>query len=641
LVQYQIPVHVSLQHNGCESRLGTFEHYVHSRVHQQKSAGTTSAITSTVVSNQSMMSPQEPTNGEPRVQYQYQSSTSSSDYHHTATYKTTPQSLRIRLWREISEQWKTAFPAVAGMLLYKFPWLISLRFVGGIGATELAAAALASTLCNVTGLSLSVGLSSAMTTLAGQAVGDLHVRQEKMNIKVKFEDSGDNDSIPNGDEEQTGLLMSAMNVNENYQSTNQGEEKATAAAADSGTPLLPLVYLYLGIFIQVLFVLPIGLWWIHGTRPALIFLGQGEELATMTEAYLRILTPGLWSYSVNWTMTAWLQAVGMPDVPAFTAAFGLATHVPVNIFFIHTLKWGYLGAAAATVTFQIIQPFLMLTYLFLTQAGRARTLRCMAAGAIGRTSLSFWVEAKIAVSHARGIIQYLGLALPGIITISEWWASEIAIFLAGRLIPFPDLALGAMTLYQSINTFCFMFPQGLSVAGSTRVGNLLGAGRAAGAAWAAKVAVLLAGIASALVGCILFFTPHGYFPSLFAPDEPDLILQASRLIPLLSLYVLADGIQSALNGIIKGCGRQVVTMPIVVFAYWFVGIPLAYYLAFVRHDGVMLCEDSYFCGDVGLVTGMTVGTWVHMLLLGAVVVGTTNWEAEAKKANERVGVTHS
>jgi hypothetical protein len=37
---------------------------------------------------------------------------------------------------------------------------------------------------------------------------------------------------------------------------------------------------------------------------------------------------------------------------------------------------------------------------------------------------------------------------------------------------------------------------------------------------------------------------------------------------------------------------------------------------------------------------MTVGTWVHMLLLGAVVIGTTNWEAEAKKAKERVGVTH-
>jgi MATE family multidrug resistance protein len=577
------------------------------------------------------MSPQEPTHGELRVQYE--SSTSSDDYHHTTTYQSTPQSLRIRLWREIAEQWKTAFPAVAGMLLYKFPWLISLRFVGGIGAEELAAAALASTLCNVTGLSLSVGLSSAMTTLAGQAVGDLRARQEKRNMRVKFEDS--DDSIPN--EEQSRLLESGINVNENYQSTNQGEEKA--AAVDSGTPLLPLVYLYLGLFIQILAVLPVGLWWISGTKPALIYLGQGEELAAMTAAYLRILTPGLWSYSINWTLTAWLQAVGMPDVPAFSAAFGLFTHVPTNIFFVYTLQWGYLGAAAATVTFQLIQPFLILSYLFLTQAGRERTLRCMAAGAIGRTSLSFWAEARIAVSHVGGIIQYLGLALPGIIAISEWWASEIAIFLAGRLLPFPDLALGAMTLYQSINTFCFMFPQGLSVAGSMRVGNLLGAGRPAGAAWAAKVSVLLAGITSALIGCMLFFTSHGFLPSLFAPNanEADLISQAACLIPLLSLYVFADGLQSALNGIIKGCGRQVVTMPIVVFAYWIVGLPLAYYLAFVRHDGVMLCEDSYFCGDVGLVTGMTVGTWVHMLLLFAVVVGTTNWDAEAKKANERVG----
>jgi MATE family multidrug resistance protein len=507
-----------------------------------------------------------------------------------------------------------------------------LRFVGGIGPVELAAAALASTLCNVTGLSLSVGLSSALTTLAAQAVGDLHARQDKMNSK-QTEYSDDNVSIPDSSEEQTGLLKAART---DYQSTNQGEEKGSAA--DSGAPLLPLVYLYQGIFIQILFVLPVGFWWLSGIRPTLIFLGQGEELATMTESYLRILTPGLWSYSVNWTITAWLQAVGMADVPAYAAAFGLMTHIPMNFFFIYTLQWGYLGCAAATVTFQLVQPFLMLSYLFLTPAGQARTLKCIAADAVGRTKLSFWLEAKIAVSFISGIVQYLALALPGIITVSEWWASETAIFLSGRLVPFPDLALGAMTLYQSINTFCFMFPLGLSVAGSARVGNLLGAGRTADAAWAAKVSVLLAGIASTSVACILFLTPHGTFPSLFAPNESDLILKASRLIPLLSLYVLADGIQSALNGIIKGCGRQVVTMPIVVFAYWIVAVPLAYYLAFVRHDGVMLCEDSYFCGDIGLVTGMTVGTWVHMLLLGAVVVGTTNWEAEAKKAKERVGV---
>jgi len=35
-------------------------------------------------------------------------------------------------------------------------------------------------------------------------------------------------------------------------------------------------------------------------------------------------------------------------------------HVPFNFFFIVTLGWGYLGVAAATVMFQLIQPLSML-----------------------------------------------------------------------------------------------------------------------------------------------------------------------------------------------------------------------------------------------------------------------------------------
>ena len=72
---------------------------------------------------------------------------------------------------ELRAQLRTSIPATLSMLLYKVPWLLSLSFVGSIGSRELAAAALATTLCNVTGMSLSVGLSSAITTLTGQAGG--------------------------------------------------------------------------------------------------------------------------------------------------------------------------------------------------------------------------------------------------------------------------------------------------------------------------------------------------------------------------------------------------------------------------------------------------------------------------------------
>ena len=77
-------------------------------------------------------------------------------------------------------------------------------------------------------------------------------------------------------------------------------------------------------------------------------------------------------------------------------------------------------------------------------------------------------------------------------------------------------------------------------------------------------------------------------------------------------------------------------MPIVVVAYWICAVPLGYYLAFVRHHGVM-CDDTFFCGVRALVTGATTGTIIHVILLAIVVFGLTNWSAEVVKARRRVG----
>mmetsp|Transcript_25091 Transcript_25091/g.52157 ORF Transcript_25091/g.52157 Transcript_25091/m.52157 type:complete len:282 (-) Transcript_25091:3062-3907(-) len=275
----------------------------------------------------------------------------------------------------------------------------------------------------------------------------------------------------------------------------------------------------------------------------------------------------------------------------------------------------------------------MCLYVFWSKHGEARVIQKMAAEAVGRTSLSFWPEARLAVS-SRGICQYMGLALPGIVIISEWWASEIAIFLSGRLYPSPDVAIGAMTIYQSINTFCFMFPVAVGIAGATRVGNLLGSGKSKEAAFASMLSIGMAAIIAGAIGCVLFFTPHYIFPLFFTPDQ-DVVAETSLLLPLLALYVFADGVQSSFNGIIKGCGRQIVTMPIVVVAYWVIGIPLAYYLSFVRGDGMMY-GDQFSTGVAGLVIGMTTGTWVHMLLLGIFAIATINWDEEARRATARV-----
>jgi MATE family multidrug resistance protein len=104
--------------------------------------------------------------------------------------------------------------------------------------------------------------------------------------------------------------------------------------------------------------------------------------------------------------------------------------------------------------------------------------------------------------------------------------------------PNPDYALGAMSIYQSINSFCFMFPMGFSTAGSSRVGFFLGRNQPNQARLASKLSIWSSGLASVVLGSILLFTPHTMIPSLFTSDE-NVLLQTSYTIPLLAFYVVA------------------------------------------------------------------------------------------------------
>lgn len=345
------------------------------------------------------------------------------------------------IYQELQAQCNISIPAIIGLVFYKIPWMISLHFVGALGPESLAAAALATTLCNVTGLSFSVGLSSAITTLTGQSRGHLLKKGHEMQKqrKMRYNSSSRRKKNHGGDEESVLLVMPPE-----YNITNHGRNRVMEPLVekkneishlimsseqrngckgntfpneetneyndrdDSDSPLLPLVFLYRGIIVQLYIVVPIGLWWIQGIEPLLLTLRQAENLSKMTTIYLRILTPGLWSYSINWTLTAWLQAMEMADVPAYAAFVGCVCHLPFNILFVNILGFGYEGVGMATVAFQVIQPLLMVFYL-LTKAGRSRILEQSGAKILGREYLTFWPELYAAVFSLSGIKQYLAL----------------------------------------------------------------------------------------------------------------------------------------------------------------------------------------------------------------------------------------
>lgn len=71
----------------------------------------------------------------------------------------------------------------------------------------------------------------------------------------------------------------------------------------------------------------------------------------------------------------------------------------------------------------------------------------------------------------------------------EWWLFEIMGFLAGSM---SSLSLSTNNIASTLVQLLFNIPYGFSVAGATLIGNLLGAGDAAGSRRVAYVCLCLA-----------------------------------------------------------------------------------------------------------------------------------------------------
>ena len=56
----------------------------------------------------------------------------------------------------------------------------------------------------------------------------------------------------------------------------------------------------------------------------------------------------------------------------------------------------------------------------------------------------------------------------GMLLVTEWWASEIVVMTGGLLPGDAQRQLSAMSIYQAVNSLCFMLPLGFGVAVTTR-----------------------------------------------------------------------------------------------------------------------------------------------------------------------------
>jgi len=174
------------------------------------------------------------------------------------------------------------------------------------------------------------------------------------------------------------------------------------------------------------------------------------------------------------------------------------------------------------------------------------------------------------------IKKILSLGLPsGIQYFFEIGAFSFAVIMIGWL---GTAQLAAHQIAINLASISFMIVLGLSMAGGIRVGNAVGEKNVTRVRRAGFTSIFLALCVMSVSG-IIFIIFRNYLPALYIDDE-TVISIASSLLIIAALFQLSDGVQAVGIGILRGLTDVKIPTVITFVAYWIVGLPIGYFLAF-------------------------------------------------------------
>lgn len=174
------------------------------------------------------------------------------------------------------------------------------------------------------------------------------------------------------------------------------------------------------------------------------------------------------------------------------------------------------------------------------------------------------------------IKKILSLGLPsGIQYFFEIGAFSFAVIMIGWL---GTEQLAAHQIAINLASISFMVVLGLSIAGGIRVGNAVGEKNVTRVRRAGFTSIFLSLCVMAVSG-LIFIVLRNYLPTLYINDEAVISIASSLLI-IAALFQLSDGVQAVGIGILRGLTDVKIPTAITFVAYWIVGLPIGYFLAF-------------------------------------------------------------
>ena len=283
-----------------------------------------------------------------------------------------------------------------------------------------------------------------------------------------------------------------------------------------------------------------------------------------------------------WSLLGFFNGIGRPTITLWVTVSVAGANALLNQLFMFDLGLGIAGSAWATDVAQLIG-VAAAGLLFLRSDTRRRF----------RSHLT-------ARLHGRGLRLQFKLGFPMGLLI----AADILGFALFQLMQVKlGIVDGASTqIVMMLTSFCYMPAVGIAMAGTTLVGQAIGAHRRD---WAFKVGngiILMCVLYMGAVGVLLAAAGPWVLPFFTNRADPDAALVAARGCQLLWIaagYQLFDGFNISSSACLRGAGDVRIPAILVLALSWLLFVPLAHSLSFSPGTGWVSWLPQLGYGAVG------------------------------------------
>lgn len=358
------------------------------------------------------------------------------------------------------------------------------------------------------------------------------------------------------------------------------------------------------ILLMALACIPVGALWLFSPPILSIFIKQ-HDLALKAGDFLRVSLIGLPGYAFFEAGKRFLQAQG--DFK--TGMIILIICAPANAFlswlFAFHLNMGLNGAALGAALSNDLRTLL----LFLSVVH------------VQKWSHKCWAPFSRKTFQEWGPMVSLSLA-GSAVNLGEWAAFEIVTFSTSYI---STLHLAAQSILTTASVVMWHIPFSISVAVSTRIGHLIGAGLVSKARRASMLYALVFSAVGLFDGLFLFIFRR-QLTYMFS-DDPAVCDIAIKSMLAVGAFQLIDAMSVGCNGIMRGLGRQSFAAWVVFFVNYLAAVPLALWLEL----GSL---------KMGL-DGVWIGLGIGMVAITAIETGylkTIDWQKCIESVKEREGL---